>query len=252
MRRIVLIVFLSFIAGLLIGAVIFNNASPQKKEQEVKSAIVSVKPTQTLSLTQPPKENLYQVVKVIDGDTIVVNIDGKDEVIRLIGIDSPESVDPRKDVQCFGKEATEEAKRHLIGKKISLESDPTQGDRDKYKRLLRYVFLEDGQNFNKLMIELGYAHEYTYKTPYKYQTEFKEAENKAREKKIGLWADNACANPSQSLQGPTSSNGNFSCVGKTTCGQMESCEEAHFYLNNCGLNRLDADKDGVPCESLCR
>lgn len=256
MKRIVIIVFLSFIAGFLFGAAIFIKNTPQEKNQDVKSIIAVTSPTQTSSLTKFPKKDLYQVVKVIDGDTISVKIDGKIEAVRLIGIDSPESVDPRKPVQCFGKEASDKAREILIGKKVSLEYDPTQGEKDKYKRLLRYVFLEDGQNFNKLMIESGYAHEYTYKTSYKYQKDFKLGEVGARERRLGLWGDDACVNPTQSLQGPTSSaeveNGDFSCVGKKTCGQMTGCSEAYFYLNNCGLSRLDADKDGVPCESLCR
>ena len=75
------------------------------------------------------------------------------------------------------------------------EPDPTQGDRDKYGRLLRFVFLLNGINFNKLMISQGFAHEYTYKSnPYKYQGEFVAAEKEAREGKKGLWADDACAN----------------------------------------------------------
>ena len=69
-----------------------------------------------------------------------------------------------------------------------MESDPTQGDKDKYNRLLRYIFLEDGTNFSKLMISDGYAREYTYQVPYRYMEEFKETEKEAREAKRGLWA----------------------------------------------------------------
>lgn len=136
---------------------------------------------------------LNEIVKVIDGDTVQVKINGKSEVIRLIGIDTPESVDPRKPVQCFSIEATKKAKELLpTGKRVTLESDPTQGDKDKYNRLLRYIFLEDGTNFSKLMISDGYAHEYTYQVPYRYMEEFKETEKEAREAKRGLWADDAC------------------------------------------------------------
>lgn len=137
----------------------------------------------------------YKVVKVIDGDTIDVDVDGKFERLRLIGIDTPETVDPRKKVQCFGKEASNKAKELLFGRFVILESDETQGDRDKYKRLLRYVFLPDGTNFNLYMIAEGYAHEYTYQDPYKYQFDFKESEKQARENNKGLWNPNVC--PSQ-------------------------------------------------------
>lgn len=139
------------------------------------------------------ESKLISVIKVVDGDTISVDIDGKKETIRMIGIDTPEVVDQRKPVQCFGREASEKAKELLAGKRVFLESDPTQGDRDKYGRLLRFVFLEDSTNFGKLMISEGYAHEYTYKIPYKYMEEFKEAERESREAKRGLWADGVCS-----------------------------------------------------------
>lgn len=137
-------------------------------------------------------DDLYEVVKVVDGDTLTVKIDGKNETLRLIGINTPETVDPRKPVQCFGKEASNKAKELLNGKKVRLESDSTQDDRDKYDRLLRYVILEDGTNFNKMMIREGYAHEYTYNNPYKYWTDFKDAEREARTNQRGLWAENTC------------------------------------------------------------
>ncbi len=131
---------------------------------------------------------LYEVVKVIDGDTIDVDIGGQTKRIRLIGINTPETVDPRKLVECFGREASEKAKSILSGKRVVLESDPSQDERDKYGRLLRYVFLEDGTNFNFLMIRYGYAYEYTYDLPYRYQAEFKQAQKEAEENKAGLWA----------------------------------------------------------------
>lgn len=134
----------------------------------------------------------YRVLKVIDGDTINVEIDGKSFPVRLIGINSPELKDPRKPVECFAKEASEKANQVLAEKNVKLENDPTQTDKDKYDRLLRYVFLEDGINFNKMMIEEGFAFEYTYSNPYKYQDEFKLAQKNAEENKRGLWADNAC------------------------------------------------------------
>jgi micrococcal nuclease len=135
----------------------------------------------------------YQVVKVVDGDTIKVNINGKIETIRLIGLDTPEIVDPRKTVQCFALEASNKAKEVLTNKNIRLEADKTQGDRDKYGRLLRYVFLEDNTFYNKLMIAEGYAHEYTYQSnPYQYQTDFILAEKSARENQLGLWSPTTC------------------------------------------------------------
>lgn len=129
-----------------------------------------------------------RVLRVVDGDTIKILINNKEDIVRLIGIDSPEVVDEEKPVQCFGKEASSKAKEILTGKKITIESDLTQGDRDEYERLLRYVFLDD-LNFNKFMISEGYAREYTFKgKSYKYQSEFIQAEQKAQGNKRGLWA----------------------------------------------------------------
>ena len=132
------------------------------------------------------------VVRVIDGDTIVVALDGKNRTVRLLGIDTPEVVDPRRPVQCFGREASGRAKELLRDGWVRLESDPTQGDTDKYGRLLRYVSLQDGTSVNKLLIKEGYAYEYTYKVPYAQQKAFKDAQRYARENKKGLWADGVC------------------------------------------------------------
>jgi micrococcal nuclease len=141
------------------------------------------------------------VVRVVDGDTVDVSPGGR---IRLIGIDTPETVDPRKPVQCFGREASAKAHKLLDDKTIALEADPSQGERDRYGRLLRYIWLPDGRLFNLEMIAQGYAHEYTYATPYKYQTPFKQAERTAREQNRGLWAPTTCAgNTTQAAATPT-------------------------------------------------
>lgn len=141
---------------------------------------------------EPGKKILYPVVRVIDGDTIVINKDGVDESVRLIGIDTPETVHPSKPVQCFGTEASLRTKEWLEGRAVELIVDEGEGERDKYHRLLGYVYRDDGMFINLELIKQGYAYEYTYKTPYKYQEEFKAAEVEARELKRGLWADGVC------------------------------------------------------------
>lgn len=132
------------------------------------------------------------VARIIDGDTIVVLTNGAQEKIRLIGVDTPEIFDPRGSAQCFGEEASEFTKSLLENQVVRLEADSSQDDRDKYGRLLRYVFLKDGTFVNSEIITQGYGHEYTYRRPYKHQTEFKNAELNAREAKKGLWAPDAC------------------------------------------------------------
>jgi endonuclease YncB( thermonuclease family) len=135
----------------------------------------------------------FLIVDVVDGDTVKVSIDGKVETLRLIGIDTPETKDPRKPVQCFGNEASAKAAELLSGRRVRLEADPTQGDRDKYDRLLRYLWREDGLFFNEWMIKNGYAHEYTYDLPYAYQAQFKSAQQYATQNMLGLWNPTACA-----------------------------------------------------------
>lgn len=111
-----------------------------------------------------------EVVKVVDGDTIEVKIDGKLESVRLIGIDAPE-------IEGNTKENGIESKnylKNLIGmEKVRLEADETQDNRDIYNRLLRYVFFKNGKMINEIMIETKMAKEYTFRTKYKYQEEFR-------------------------------------------------------------------------------
>ncbi len=134
-----------------------------------------------------------KVIKVVDGDTVTVETNGVRETIRVIGINTPETVDPRKPVECFGQEASSRAHELLDNQTVTLEADSTQGERDKYDRLLRYVFLSNGSDFGKQMISEGYAYEYTYSTPYKYQQDYKTSQSDAENAKRGLWADGACS-----------------------------------------------------------
>lgn len=142
---------------------------------------------------QPSAPNTYQVKKVVDGDTIEVMVNGKTQTIRLIGMDTPEVVDPRKPVQCFGREASSEGHRLMEGKTIRLETDPLVGELDKYNRHLAYVWLPDGTLYNQEMIQAGFAHEYTYQSqPYKYQAQFKQAQAEAKTEAKGFWSSSTC------------------------------------------------------------
>ncbi len=139
------------------------------------------------------KLDYLPLIRVIDGDTIDVFEGGEVVRVRLIGVDTPEVVDPRKPVQCFGEEASAKTREILALGVVRLVSDSTQGVYDKYQRRLAYVFTPDGTHLNHALIREGYAHEYTYRTPYEYQVDFKRAEREAREAKRGLWADGVCA-----------------------------------------------------------
>lgn len=135
---------------------------------------------------------LYPVVKVADGDTITIMVGDAHVPLRLIGVDTPESVDPRRPVECFGQEAAQFTRQHLEGKQVYVMADPTQQDVDVYGRLLRYVTLEDGRDFNALLISEGYAHEYTFRVPYENQKLYQQLELQAQNTQRGLWHPNNC------------------------------------------------------------
>ena len=122
-----------------------------------------------------------RVVRVVDGDTLLLD---RKERVRLIGVDTPETVDPRRPVQRFGKEASAFTKRMVEGKKVRLEYDQDRTDR--FGRTLAYVYLEDGTFLNAEIVRQGYGHAYT-RFPFKYLEEFRGYEREAREAQRGLW-----------------------------------------------------------------
>lgn len=168
------------------------STQPQLLPQNYLQVSPSPQPTAVLGEQTVGASASAQVVRVVDGDTVRVLLNGEEKTVRLIGLNTPETVDPRREVECFGKEASNRAKELLTGQSITLEQDETQGNTDKYDRLLRYIRLADGRIFNQVMIEEGYAYEYTYDLPYKYQAEFKQAQTEAQNAKRGLWSEQTC------------------------------------------------------------
>ncbi|MDP3765973.1 MAG: thermonuclease family protein, partial [Nanoarchaeota archaeon] len=131
-----------------------------------------------------PKQNmtLFKVISITDGDTIKVNINGKTEIVRLLGIDSPE-LDKK---ECFSKEAKLEMSKFTKNKSVKLEKDLIQPDRDRYKRLLRYIYLENGVLINEEMVKNGYAIANRKYNSDKLQ-KLISLENYAKTNKLGLW-----------------------------------------------------------------
>lgn len=265
--------------GLLfgIGATTPSTTKEVKKEESERVTLALVDSRESASPEATPQA-LYKVLKVVDGDTIKVEIEGKSETIRLIGINTPETVDPRKDVQCYGKEASDNAKNLLSNTFVRLEGDSTQGERDKYGRLLRYVYLEDGRSFNQLMISDGFAHEYTFDSnPYKYQLDFKKSEQEARSAEKGLWSTGTCSGnttqgiiptliptlkvtpfpivaqtPKPALKPvvtPTEVPQSTSSVYYRNCTAARAAGAAPVYVGDPGYGiHLDRDHDGIGCE----
>ncbi|MBU0569352.1 thermonuclease family protein [Patescibacteria group bacterium] len=207
----------------------------------------------------------FKVTRVIDGDTIEIEGGRK---VRYIGIDTPETVHPSEPVECFGEEASDENKRLLEGKQVRLEKDISEVD--KYDRLLRYVWVGD-VFVNDHLVRQGYANSTTYPPDVKYQEQFREAEQEARENNRGFWSK--CNAEPTSAPVPTqtvvvqptqpvtvnSSSCKYSCSGPDRdCADFSTHAEAQAFFECCGFTatndpmRLDGVKvdDGIACESL--
>lgn len=213
----------------LIGAFLLIAAFSQPKNAGRTKQVENQKSTETKSSSEPAaktgtSEQTYYVSRVLDGDTI--EIDGGVKV-RYIGIDTPETVDPRKAVQCYGKEASNKNKELVDGKKVRLEKDVSETD--KYGRLLRYVYL-DSVFVNQYLVAEGFAKASSYPPDVKYQEIFRAAEKSARESSKGLWG--SCG--SSNVQGAvTDTNNQTSSINSETCtikGNISSSKEKIYHL----------------------
>lgn len=200
-----------------------------------------------------------KVVGVSDGDTIKVLTPEKEVIkVRLAEIDTPEKAQP------YGQKAKQALSDAVYGQQVTLDIETT----DRYGRKVAQVFTHDNW-VNGALVVSGYAWVYR-----KYAKTNKERllnlEQQAKAAKRGLWSlpEAQIIPPWQWRRGSRekgttntfSSNSSLSkstssskaCGSKTKCGQMSSCSEAKFYLNSCGVTRLDRDRDGIPCESICK
>lgn len=139
--------------------------------------------TQKLEQNQP---GLYRVSSFVDGDTIAVDMNGSTEKVRLIGVDTPETHDPRKSVQCYGQAAAAFTRQFIGANQVRLQADPLNTNRDRYNRLLRYVYLPSGELVNAEIIKQGYGFAYTY-FPFSKLDEFKGYQKQAEANGQGLW-----------------------------------------------------------------
>jgi micrococcal nuclease len=188
-------------------------------------------------------------VNVTDGDTIKIRVAGKVDIVRLIGIDAPETGSGRTTVECFGREATNYLRTLLTGKTVRLATDPSQDERDRYDRLLAYVWLDDGTFVNEVLVADGYAHEYTYDAPYKYRDRFRAAEVEARSGERGLWASSACAATAPPSVGgaPVAPPAPAPAVGLV--GQVAPTSVPNVGVSDVVIARIDYDGDVPDVES---
>ena len=190
-----------------------------------------------------------RVVGVTDGDTLTLLVDREQVRIRLAQIDAPESNQP------YGKKAKTALSTLAFDKQARVEVV----DIDRYGRTVGEVFV-DGIDVNREMVREGHAWAYT---KYSHTTEIIELEDSARTAKKGLWAlpENQreppwiwrhtprAPKPKPGARHPKP--GPLVCGTRTYCGEMADCKEARFYFEQCGVQSLDGDSDGIPCESLC-
>lgn len=129
----------------------------------------------------------YKVDRSIDGDTFTTHVEGRLITVRMLGIDTPETVDPRKPAQCYGPEASDASKNLLTGRSVRFAINPNRELKDRYGRYLLYVYRDDGLFVNRELIRRGFAKEYTFGKPYAMQAEFREIESEAMKGMKGLW-----------------------------------------------------------------
>lgn len=211
-----------------------NVVKENVSEKEIYEEVTPEKITENVE----PEEikDLYIVTRVIDGDTI--EIEGGKRV-RLICINTPET----------GEKGYKESKDFLIdlilNKEVKLVLDFTE--KDKYGRLLRYIYLEDGRFVNELIVRLGYGVAYPYGQDTSLCPLIENAERLAEESNLGIWK----IEEEQEEISPTE---DYVCSTNVyNCDDFNSQSEAQFVYEECGNNdihRLDGDDDGIACESL--
>lgn len=193
------------------------------------------------------------MVGVHDGDTVTLLMAANQQVkIRLAQIDAPESH------QAFGQRSKQSLSDMVFDRNIRVEKETI----DKYGRTVGTIYV-DGIDVNREQVKRGMAWAYR---KYMHDQTLLRVEDEARQAKIGLWSDpnpmppwdyrhggksGSVKDQATSKAYPSNTPINSACGNKHYCRQMTSCEEAKFYLTQCGVSSLDGNSDGVPCESLC-
>ena len=176
-----LFVTINAIAVFLIASAIQSPVFRPVQTQNNTAEAISLTPTPQVAGESTDRNETFLVTRVVDGDTIQLENGQK---VRYIGIDTPESVDPRRAVECFGKEASDKNKELVLNKRVQLIKDVSETD--KYGRLLRYVYVDD-IFVNNTLVREGFANASTYPPDVKFAQQFKRAEEEARNQNKGLW-----------------------------------------------------------------
>jgi micrococcal nuclease len=236
---------------LVVALLVFNACAPAQTPAPTPTQPSTVLPISPASSTTIQAK----AIRVIDGDTIEVDINGAIHKVRYIGIDTPETVHPSKPVEYLGKEASNKNRELVEGKVVRLEKDVSETD--KYGRLLRYVWVDD-LFVNAELVRLGYAQVATYPPDVKYQDFFIVLQREAREAGRGLWAASTTPAPPPttpakltleivSVTSPVSPGANATLVAKTAPGAQ--CSITVYYKSGPstaqGLYSKTADSSGT-------
>lgn len=213
--------------------------------------------TRRPSTTTARPRHAYLVSDVVDGDTIKLTRThgGGTVTVRVLGIDTPETRDPRRGVGCYGPEASAWATRTLLGRSVAIATDSTQDVRDRYGRLLAYVRLPNGADYSTLAVRTGHAKHYVYNTPVSRASQLQAAEHSARANRRGLWGPPCHGDiTGQALRSdppPAASPapGSGGSAPYKNCAAARSAGAAPLHRGDPGYgSHLDGDSDGVACE----
>lgn len=180
------------------------------------TSTATVAPRSPRPVATPPggaAPGFVPVVGVTDGDTIRVRLPSGTERVRLIGLDAPE----RQGNECWSQQAASKMQSLVQSRTVRLAADPTQADRDRYGRLLRHVVTEDGQLAAQVLIEGGFAKEYTYSAAYEHRDTYLAAQKSAQAKRLGVWSA-ACAQPARARPAPAATPPAGTSAGKPAAG----------------------------------
>ena len=194
-------------------------------------------------------DQAYPVLRIIDGDTVEINYDGQAVSVRLIGVDTPETVHPSQPVEAYGREASSFTKNLLLGESIYLRFDTENQDR--YGRLLAYLYrAPDGLFVNLEVARQGYGHAYT-QFPFKHMELFRHYENQARTAGKGLWGDAARIVELQVNERPSNTGQIEAIVYVTRTGKKYHLDGCRYLKSRRSIKLADARRLYQACR-VCK
>lgn len=270
------VMFLVVVAGIAAGnsePVAASSPSPTKTRPTPTESTTTTKPAKKTPAKQTSARPTtyprgvptsatgpYRVNRVVDGDTVHVAYKGRDTTVRLIGVDTPETVAPGQPVECYGRQASNHTNTLLNGHRVYVATDPSQDRRDRYGRLLAYLWLPSGKFVNLNLIRLGYAYEYSYDGAFRHQARFEAAESQARTQNRGLWSPKTCDGRTEPLKTSEPKTSKPKTTQPPSNAGLDprfgTCAEANDhgygpYVRGSDPEYdwyIDADSDGIVCE----